>query len=158
MRLSARVFRLLGLTLRHSAPVCSSHWDSLTRWRLALAQEAARVVSSASSRLFFCSSMCLVISDNLRGRSLQAMRTYEGPASLVNLFFTHYSFLCLTHSSRPYNQDTPGGARKVLRLGALGVPSRIGGERCARTSLRKTRWFVIFFRAHAWLLSSQSTI
>ena len=33
--------------------------------------------------------MCLVISDNLRGRSLQAMRTYEGPAPLVNLFFSH---------------------------------------------------------------------
>ena len=123
--MSARVSRLLGLTLRHSAPVCSCHRDSLTRWRLALAQEAARVVSSASSRFIFCCSMCLVISDNLRGRSLQAMRTYEGPASLVNLFFTHYSFLCLTHSSRPCNRDTPRGARKVLRLGALGVPSRI---------------------------------
>ena len=42
------VSRLLGLTLRHSAPVCSCHGDSLTRWRLAFAQEAARVVSSAS--------------------------------------------------------------------------------------------------------------
>ena len=30
--------------------------------------------------------MRLVISDNLRGRSLQALRTYEDPASLVNLF------------------------------------------------------------------------
>ena len=90
------VSRLLGLTLRLSAPVCSCHRDSLTRWRLALAQEVARVVSSASSRLFFCSSMCLVISDNLRGRSLQAMKTYESPASLVNLFFTH--FLSLLHS------------------------------------------------------------
>ena len=47
------VSRLLGLTLRHSAPVCSCHRDSLTRWRLALAYEAARVVSSASSQLFF---------------------------------------------------------------------------------------------------------
>ena len=30
--------RLLGLTLRHSAPVCCCHQDSLTRWRLAFAQ------------------------------------------------------------------------------------------------------------------------
>ena len=34
--------RLLGLTLRPSAPVCCCHRDSLTRWRLALAQEAVR--------------------------------------------------------------------------------------------------------------------
>ena len=47
------VSRLPGLTLRHSAPVCSCHRDSLTRWRLALAQEAVRVVSSASSQLLF---------------------------------------------------------------------------------------------------------
>ena len=33
------VSRLLGLTLRPSAPVCSCHWDSLTCWRLALAQK-----------------------------------------------------------------------------------------------------------------------
>ena len=88
--------------------------------------------------------MCLVISDNLRGRSLQAMRTYEGPSSLVNVFFSHCSFLCLTHSSRPYNHDTPGGARNLLHLGALSVPSRIRGELFTRTYLTLTRWFVIF--------------
>ena len=43
---------LLGLTLRPSAPVCCCHRDSLTRWRLALAQEAARDASSPSSHLF----------------------------------------------------------------------------------------------------------
>ena len=32
------VSRLLGLTLRPSAPVCSCHRDSLTCWRLALAK------------------------------------------------------------------------------------------------------------------------
>ena len=48
----------------------------------------------------------------------------------------------------------PGGARRVLRLGALGVSSRIGEERCARTYLKETRWFVTF-RTHARLLSSQ---
>ena len=37
------VSRLLGLTLRHFASVCCCHRDSLTRWRLALAQEAVRV-------------------------------------------------------------------------------------------------------------------
>ena len=31
---------------------------------------------------------CLVVSDSLRGRSLQVIWTCEGPASLVNLFFT----------------------------------------------------------------------
>ena len=39
------VSRLLGLILRHFAPVCSCRRDSLTRWRLAIAQEAARVIS-----------------------------------------------------------------------------------------------------------------
>ena len=150
------VSRLLGLTLRHSAPVCSCHRNSFTRWRLALAHVAARLVSSASSQLFSWSPMCLVISDNLRERSLQAMRTYEGPASLVNLFFTHCSLLCLTHTSRPKNQDTPWGARNVWHLGALSVSSRIGGERITRTYLTLTRGLI--FRAHAWLLSSQFTI
>ena len=35
------------------APVCCCHRDSLTRWRLGLAQEAARGASSSSSLLFF---------------------------------------------------------------------------------------------------------
>ena len=35
----------------------------------------------------------------------------------------------------------------MLHLGALSVPSRIGGERIIRTYLTLTRWFVIF-RAH----------
>ena len=34
---------LFGLTLRPFPPVCSCHLDSLTRWRLVIAQEAARV-------------------------------------------------------------------------------------------------------------------
>ena len=38
------VSRLLGLTLRPSAPVSCCHRDSLTRWRLASVQEAARVI------------------------------------------------------------------------------------------------------------------
>ena len=76
------VSRLLGLTLRHFAPVCSCHRDSLTRWRLAIVQEAVRVL------FFSVFSMCLVISDSLRGRCLHAMLKYEGPASLVKLFFT----------------------------------------------------------------------
>ena len=37
------VSRLLGLTLRPFAPVCSCHRDSLTRGRLAIVQEAVRV-------------------------------------------------------------------------------------------------------------------
>ena len=90
--------RLLGLTLRHSAPVCRCHRDSLTRWRLAFAQEAARVPSASSSHLLFLITMCLVISDSLRGMSFQGMWTYEGPASLVILFFTHCAACLLSHS------------------------------------------------------------
>ena len=41
------VLRLLGLTLRHFAPVCNCHRDSLTLWRLATVQEPVRVI-------FFC--------------------------------------------------------------------------------------------------------
>ena len=62
----------------------------------------------------------------------------------MNLFFTHSSFPCLTHSSRSYNRDAPGSARNMLHLGALSVPSRIGGGRNTRTYLSLTRWFVIF--------------
>ena len=45
------VSRLLGLTLRSSALVGRSNRDSLTRGRLALAQEAVRVSFSHSPRL-----------------------------------------------------------------------------------------------------------
>ena len=45
------VSRLAGLTLRHFAPVCSCHRDSLTRGRLAFEQEAVRVSSFQSPRL-----------------------------------------------------------------------------------------------------------
>ena len=41
------VSRLLGLTLRHFAPVCSCRQVPLTRWRLAIVQEAVRFI-------FFC--------------------------------------------------------------------------------------------------------
>ena len=104
--------------------------------------------------------MCLVISDSLRGMSLQEKWKCEGPAS--HLFFFKKRGIVLptcrlTHSFRPKIRDTPGGARNVLHLGALSVPSRIGGERSTRTYLTVTRWFVTF-GAHAWLLSSQFTV
>ena len=57
------------------------------------------------------------------------MLNHEGPASLVKLFSTHSSFPCLFHSFRPYIWNTLGRARHVIHLGALSVPSRIGGER-----------------------------
>ena len=41
------VSRLLGLTLRPSAPVFSCHLDFVTHWRLALAQEALRDASDS---------------------------------------------------------------------------------------------------------------
>ena len=110
------VSRLRGLTLRHFAPVSSCHRDSLTSWRLAIVQEAVRVLFfSQSSRLVSArDDMCPVVSDSLRGRSFHAMLNYEGPASLVKLFFTHSSFPCLLHSFRPKTRDTPGRARNVL--------------------------------------------
>ena len=80
------------------APVCCYHRYSLTRWRLALAQEAARGASSSSSLLFFWTAMCLLISDSLRGMSLQEKWTYEGPASQVMLLFTHCATYMLPHS------------------------------------------------------------
>ena len=50
--------RLLGLTLRPSAPVCCCHPVSWARGRLAFAQEAVRVSPSLSSR-FSCSCWSL---------------------------------------------------------------------------------------------------
>ena len=76
--------------------------------------------------VFAHDDMCLVVSDRLRGRSLHAMLKCEGPASLVKLFFTLFSFPCLLHSFRPYIQDTLGRARNVLHPGAFNVPSGIG--------------------------------
>ena len=46
------VSRLLGPTLRPSAPVCRCHQDSWTRGSLALAQEAVRCPPSLSVSLF----------------------------------------------------------------------------------------------------------
>ena len=48
--------RLLGLTLRPSAPVCCCHRVSWSRWRLAFAQEAVRCPP-----LFFLHSVLLVV-------------------------------------------------------------------------------------------------
>ena len=74
------VSRLLGLTLRLSAPVCCCHRDSLTRGRLAVVQEAVcsffSVFSFGSAR----DALFPVISESLREMSLQALLKYEGPA------------------------------------------------------------------------------
>ena len=70
---------------------------------------------------------------------------------LPSLFcFSHIvvPLFCLTHSSRLKNGDTPGGARNMLHLGAVIVPSRIGGERITRTYLTVTRWFVTSLRGY----------
>ena len=74
------VSRLLGLTLRPSAPVCCCHRDSLTRGRLAIVQVAVRVFSSVFSIGSARDDMFPVISDSLREMSLQALLKYEGPA------------------------------------------------------------------------------
>ena len=153
------VSRLLGLTLRHFAPVCSCHQDSLTRGRLAFEQEAVRVSSSLSSRLVSArDDMCLVVSGSLRERSLHAMLKFEGLAAIVKLFSTLSSFPCILHSFRPYIRDTLGRARNVIHLGALSVPSRIGGGRFIRASLTLIRCVVFFFRAIKWLLFSHCSI
>ena len=52
------VSRLLGLTLRPSAPVCCCHWDSLTRGTLAFAQEAVRGPPYLSPRLVLHMTTC----------------------------------------------------------------------------------------------------
>ena len=83
------VSRLLGLTLRPFPPVCSCRWVSLTRGRLAIVQEAARVFFSQFSRLVSArDDMCPVVSGGLRERSLHAMLKFEGPAAIVKLLFS----------------------------------------------------------------------
>ena len=52
-RLSARCFPSFWLDTASFRSCLCCHWDSLTRWRLALAQEAARVASSSSSHCSF---------------------------------------------------------------------------------------------------------
>ena len=91
------VSRLLGLTLRLFAPVCSCHRDSLTRGRLAIVQDAVRVFfSSVSSIGSARDDICPVVSGSLRGMSLRAVLKCERPAALVKLFFTLLSFPCIS--------------------------------------------------------------
>ena len=65
--------RPFGLTLRPSALVCCCHRDSLTRGRLAFAQEAVRGPPSPSSFGSARDDMRPVISGSLREMSLQAL-------------------------------------------------------------------------------------
>ena len=62
--LSARCFPLLGLTLRPSAPFCCCHRDSLTRGRLAFAQEAVRDPPSFSLFGSALVGMCPMVSSS----------------------------------------------------------------------------------------------
>ena len=87
------VSRLLFLTLRLSALVCRYH-QGLTRWRLAIAQEAARVFCVLS--ILLNNDVCLVISDSLRGMCIHAMLN-EGLASRENFVF-HTFFFPLPHA------------------------------------------------------------
>ena len=102
---------------------------------------------SESSRLVPAhDDMCLMVSDSLRGKSLHAMLKYEGPASIVKLFFTLSSCPCILHIFDHIFGIRLGRARNVLHLGALSVSSRIGGERIIRTSLTLIR--CVFFFVH----------
>ena len=135
------VSRLLGLTLRPFAPVCSCHRGSLTHGRLAIVQEAVRVFFSQSSRLVSArDDMCPVVSGGLRERSLHALLKFEGPATIVKLLFSLPPLIL--HSFRSYILDTLWRAQNVLHLGVLSVPSKIGGERILRTSLTLIRCVV----------------
>ena len=79
---------------------------------------------------FFCVFSIVLLSRNTPCDFRQLARNVpsrevdvEGPVSIVILFSTHCAtYLCLNHSSRSYNRDTPGSAPQVC------VPSRIGGE------------------------------
>ena len=98
------VSRLLGLTLRLFALVCSCHRDSLTRWRLSFEQEG--VLFSQSSWLVpVRDNICVEVSDSLWGRSLHAMLKYEGPAFIVKNVFCSLcpSFLGSTTFSTTYS-------------------------------------------------------
>ena len=75
------VSRLLGLTLRSSAPVCCCHRDPLSGGKLTTVQEAVRVFFSVFS---FCSArdgMFPVISGSRREMSLQALLKFKRPAT-----------------------------------------------------------------------------
>ena len=78
---------LLGLTLRHFAPVCSCHRDSLTRWRLALVQEAVRVSSSHSPRLVLHVMAYARRFQAAVEMSLQALLKFEGPEITLDCFW-----------------------------------------------------------------------
>ena len=74
------VSRLLGLTLRPSAPVCCCHRDSLTRGMLAFAQEAVLGPPPFASFGSAHDDTCLVTSGSFREMSFQALMKFEGPA------------------------------------------------------------------------------
>ena len=159
------VSRLLGLTLRLFAPVCSCHRDSLTRW--------AR--SRSCAVLFFpVFSIGLCTWWHVSGGFLAA---YEKGlfTRCWNLEVLHPSLNCFCHFPpfltscthfRPKIRDTLERARNVILLGALSVPSRMGGERIIRASLTLIRvvvfvscTYVVTFKplphlASPWLLLS----
>ena len=59
-------------------------------------QDAVRVFFSSVSPIGSArDNICPVVSGSLRGMSLQAMLKYEGPAALVKMFFTLFSFPCI---------------------------------------------------------------
>ena len=149
------VSRLLGLTLRHSAPVCCCHRGCLTRWRLALRRKP-RVLLLL--RLLSCpfESRCalcfLTACEECPFKRCGRMK-FCFPRNFVFHTLCYLSVVSLTVVDHPIG----------IRLEALQIyyvlvlwvlPSRIGGERFARTSLKKTRC-VVTYRAHARLFSSQ---
>ena len=115
------VSRLFGLTLRPSALVCCCHRDSLTRGRLALAQEAVRdppfsLLGSAPD------GMCPVVSGSHWEVSLQALLKLEDLAITWNCFCILPHSMCLNRT-RPLILGTLRRARKVLHLVAVSVSS-----------------------------------
>ena len=79
----------------------------MPRWKLALAQEAARGISPSSSLWFF--------DDEVLNRILTAFEEFLFKCfSLPNLFFTHYTIQCANHVHFSVVDNVFG-----IRLGAL---------------------------------------
>ena len=119
------------------------------RWRLAIVEEAVRVIFFASSRLVPAhDDMCLVVSDSLRGRSFHAMLKYEGPAFFLSLplaqFSTKNSGYAWARSKCVTSWCFQGTLQDWLRTN--------------HTNFLKTDSLGCFFRALTWLLSSHCTI
>ena len=99
--------------------------------------------------------MCLVISDSLRGMSLQEKWTYEGAVSLAILFFTHCATNLLSHSKFLITLSGYAWRRSKITTSWCCGCTLHDWWRTIRTNLLNSDSLVVTFRTHARLLSSQ---